>query len=88
MKVTEKIHFKIELFYALCMIATIFLIGKSLHHQTVQSNTSSIFSKSSSVIQTTSSALPEVVASKAEMNSQTEQPEKKEIQASESQLPE
>lgn len=80
MKVTEKINLKIELFYALCMIATILLIGRSLHHQTVQTNTGSIFSKSSSMIQTASSALPEVVTSKAEMNSQTEQPEKQEIQ--------
>lgn len=87
MQTPEKIHLKIEFFYAMCMIATIFILGKSLHPQTQQTNSCSIVSKSSSVIQIVSSALPEVVTSKAEMNSQAEQPQKKEIKVSSSQLP-
>nr|WP_319488021.1 transglycosylase SLT domain-containing protein [uncultured Caproiciproducens sp.] len=76
MKTPEKIYYRTEIVFALCMIATIFFVGKSLNNRTVQTNMNTV-SQSSSMLQT-ESAEKSVETSQIEQNSHVEKQKPKE----------
>lgn len=76
MKTPEKIYYKIEFIFALCMIITILIVGKSLNNRIIQAD-KSVDSQSTSMIQTVSATKTEE-SNSIEQSSHAEKQEPKE----------